>query len=703
MNRSILVVICDFIITSMIYLNGGFSAVESQGTDGRPADRSTVNFMMAELENKSSELEKARAALIQERAGAEQDAARLQELDRISQELAATRTQLEQLKRQAEVTGENAGTITADDVRKDLAEEIMQKNLAQARLETLQAETQAHREQQLQNAAALQAAAKKIEQREQEIKQREQEIKQRDQEIKQRDQEIKQRDQEIKQRDRELAQARQESAVQQERSQSQQKLMEQKLSYKDEQLAQTSRQLQQKEAELKKQAEVLQQQAEKQRQQAEAMARQKEATLKAQSQLESARKDIARQQQQLAAAQKREDQQKKLQAESDRKLETVTLQAQKREDQLRSENQQANARREQLEKENAAQAADLRHEQEKTAELEREKAALGDDLKKTSDKLKISEQNVAAGKKQLESMKGMVDKAAAKNRDLTEALEKAEAKDRDKDAEAQKLREEIKQLKAENAKYQERAKKVDFYEQDIALNRYPEARVQYSVRMNIPLLIGNQKESFSCMLPAVKINDKYFAISTLRNIAGANNKNARRDKLNDVLCTVNNMRNQMAIGVEKADPRVAFMQLPAEALRNNKPLTLITAGELRARGPLQLYLFKSANGKGGKLENRCNWSGANSSYLVISNAGGDDVIKAEPGDVILTQQGEFAAVVVATKGQDASCYLFSEPPQLIQQQAIIMFRNNNSNQIFSKGLQRWLPAGDELDKKGVGF
>ena len=97
MNRSILIVICDFIITSMIYLNGGFSAIESPFQDGGGAtiDRSAVNVIISELESQRAELEKARAALLQVSENTKDAQAKAKQAERISSELAQIRSKLE--------------------------------------------------------------------------------------------------------------------------------------------------------------------------------------------------------------------------------------------------------------------------------------------------------------------------------------------------------------------------------------------------------------------------------------------------------------------------------------------------------------------------------------------------------------------------------------------------------------------------------
>ena len=148
MNRSILIVICDFIITSMIYLNGGFSAIESPFQDGGGAtiDRSAVNVIINELENKQRELAAARKALAEKNVKAGEEKLRARELNRVTNELAKTRSKLEFMQRRARLTRENAGPMTAADVQKELEAEILKKNRAIARYEQLQSELAASRE-----------------------------------------------------------------------------------------------------------------------------------------------------------------------------------------------------------------------------------------------------------------------------------------------------------------------------------------------------------------------------------------------------------------------------------------------------------------------------------------------------------------------------------------------------------------------------
>lgn len=148
MNRSILIVICDFIITSMIYLNGGFSAIESPFQDGGGAtvDRSTVDIIIAELESQRTELEAARKKLLEQAAGKARQDAQQQELARISGELADTRSKLEFMERRARLNRNTAGPMQPAELQKELEEEIRKKNQAVAQYEQMRAELAASQE-----------------------------------------------------------------------------------------------------------------------------------------------------------------------------------------------------------------------------------------------------------------------------------------------------------------------------------------------------------------------------------------------------------------------------------------------------------------------------------------------------------------------------------------------------------------------------
>ncbi len=148
MNRSILIVICDFIITSMIYLNGGFSAIESPFRDGGGAtiDRSTVQMVIAELESQRVVLETERQRLLAERMAPGKEQTENARLEALTQELAQTRAKIEYMERRARLSRESAGPLSPAEIQKELEKEIAAKALIRTQYEQLQEELQLYRE-----------------------------------------------------------------------------------------------------------------------------------------------------------------------------------------------------------------------------------------------------------------------------------------------------------------------------------------------------------------------------------------------------------------------------------------------------------------------------------------------------------------------------------------------------------------------------
>ena len=62
MNKAILIVICDFLVSAMLSMMTGMVAAHSGGT-GVGLDENTTRTLLVELENKHRELEELRAQL----------------------------------------------------------------------------------------------------------------------------------------------------------------------------------------------------------------------------------------------------------------------------------------------------------------------------------------------------------------------------------------------------------------------------------------------------------------------------------------------------------------------------------------------------------------------------------------------------------------------------------------------------------------
>ena len=98
----------------------------------------------------------------------------------------------------------------------------------------------------------------------------------------------------------------------------------------------------------------------------------------------------------------------------------------------------------------------------------------------------------------------------------------------------------------------------------------------------------------------------------------------------------------------------------------------MTIGKLRQRGLHNLYLFKTSSfGKeSAALGGRCSIDlSAREPYLYIRNTGrgtGGSELRAEPGDFVLSREGDFIGVVVSIENfdfgrrQEAKCFVFPD-------------------------------------------
>ena len=152
MNRSIMVVICDFIILSMLSMMPGLfnnPAGGHLGSTGTSAalDAHTSQMIIEQLRMQEERLRDAREALLLQQRELELSAEKSKELDQLTEELVKTRANLEFLQKQLALTPEEMGELTKED---------LQKHLEEARAERIKVEIAAQdKENALQNTIAL--------------------------------------------------------------------------------------------------------------------------------------------------------------------------------------------------------------------------------------------------------------------------------------------------------------------------------------------------------------------------------------------------------------------------------------------------------------------------------------------------------------------------------------------------------------------
>ncbi|MBE6378580.1 MAG: hypothetical protein E7051_07175 [Lentisphaerae bacterium] len=122
MNRAILIVICDFLVSAMLTMMTGMVPGHTGGT-GVGLDENTTKVLLADLSKRQQEIEALRAQLRENLNKDAADPAVQAELKKLTAELAANLAKQGRLKASLAATAENTGLLDADRLRKRLEEE----------------------------------------------------------------------------------------------------------------------------------------------------------------------------------------------------------------------------------------------------------------------------------------------------------------------------------------------------------------------------------------------------------------------------------------------------------------------------------------------------------------------------------------------------------------------------------------------------
>ena len=575
----------------MIYLNGGFSAIESPFQDGGGAtiDRSAVNVVIAELEKQRDELEKARQALLAAAAKDKDAQAKAQQAEQISAELAKIRSKLEFMERRARLNREESGPQTPAALQKELEEEIQKKNLAQVKYEQLAAELAASKE-------TLQHS------------------------------------------DKSLAALRQ-----------QHNALIKELAVRSASLESTQNKLSQAAGEV---------------------ARLSERLTSREAEIKNRENDLAGTRKELANVQQT--------AQGYRRKITKT------ENELAFLRGRSNA-------------------------MEKELASVKDRLLTSEKNIKAREIELASAQTRLENMQNVLKNAV---RDLTAMRTRLAGESADREQAQTQLAKLKGDYNAVNVKLQNAESKL----RSDVLKRYSQAAVKLNYKLRESRLLKDRVEINEKFLPAVSIQNKNYVISALQTFAGSRRNSAALDNVAELLYTVLPAAGDKAAGqqldgpifIDKGDCRVALLETAATTIQ---PLNIITKDALKRRGIHDLYLFKTSSfGKDSTiLDSRCSMSfDSDDDYLYIRNgARVSSELKAEVGDLVLTKQGELAAIVVALENydfdrqQEARCYVFNSLPEVkeLPQISLKKLQGQKDYREFSDKLNFWLEQAEQLNVK----
>ena len=556
MNRSILIVMCDFLVSAMLSMLIGMSPHGQSGHMGKGAllDRGSTAIILDELRRRGAELENMREQLREAQAREGFSEAREAQLKALAEQLAETLAKSELLEDKLKLHPENAGALTPQALQQKLEEEIRKRTLAGVQRKEAEAELERMRNS-LQsvsgNLATLNTNYAVSQQQLADARKA-----------------IEEREQKLENTGGELTRTREELAAQRN------------------ELANVRSTL---ESELARLAEV--------RTRAQAL----------ESNLSFTRGRLSAAERELAEARSAAEQNRKLAA--------------RREMEVRdTQRQLADARKAMLKAVNDYSRV--------KSELDRSKEAIS-----------------AAADARAEAERNL----AAKQGEADTALARLEATKKELQAAEEKLRSDV-------------------------LERYDASVIRLTFALNEKRLLLDQKGGGVFYLPLVNIAGKTVMPGFHKQLFGDAEYALNFDRVDRLEYRVNVTSAPLEeAGTQLRGPLLLFPGEPRLAaiefnVRGRKPLAALTIDALKQRGLDDLFLFKPGTfGKeSAPINDRCSLdlgSGGPQLYIRNTGRGSGSELRAEPGDFIITKQGDFVGIVTGIENfdmgrrQEAKCYV----------------------------------------------
>ena len=556
MNRSILIVMCDFLVSAMLSMLIGMSPHGQSGHMGKGAllDRGSTAIILDELRRRGAELENMREQLREAQAREGFSEAREAQLKALAEQLAETLAKSELLEDKLKLHPENAGALTPQALQQKLEEEIRKRTLAGVQRKEAEAELERMRNS-LQsvsgNLATLNTNYAVSQQQLADARKA-----------------IEEREQKLENTGGELTRTREELAAQRN------------------ELANVRSTL---ESELARLAEV--------RTRAQAL----------ESNLSYTRGRLSAAERELAEARSAAEQNRKLAA--------------RREMEVRdTQRQLADARKAMLKAVNDYSRV--------KSELDRSKEAIS-----------------AAADARAEAERNL----AAKQGEADTALARLEATKKELQAAEEKLRSDV-------------------------LERYDASVIRLTFALNEKRLLLDQKGGGVFYLPLVNIAGKTVMPGFHKQLFGDAEYALNFDRVDRLEYRVNVTSAPLEeAGTQLRGPLLLFPGEPRLAaiefnVRGRKPLAALTIDALKQRGLDDLFLFKPGTfGKeSAPISDRCSLdlgSGGPQLYIRNTGRGSGSELRAEPGDFIITKQGDFVGIVTGIENfdmgrrQEAKCYV----------------------------------------------
>lgn len=564
MNKSLLIVICDFLVSAMLAMMTGMVPAHSGGT-GVGLDENTTKLLLSELDSHRSELEKLRRHIKQaiESSGASPELEA--ELRQITRDLAANRIKREQLMTILNSTPQNTGKLSETELKRRLDEALLRR----AELEIV----------------------------------------------------IQDRDQTISHTRERLSDARE------------------KLSEAKEQIRVSNRDIAANRRELSRTRDALAKTSEALVDMTRAQVESQRRLAAAETEISAGRQEIQRREQEIM-----------------HQKEQLRLSA---------------ARLGSVQGENRSMQSRLDFTSGQLRMRERDYAMLQDRRERVEGELMVEKLAAAEMRARSEELGRTLKATVAK---LSEAQAKVEALIRDKAVADTKLA-------TRAAAPPPMVQVASAPRRNDVISSYASAVVGFTCKVTEEKIFGKHTGLDTFYLPVVDFGGRKLIIGTVNKFAGDANTALSFKNVTDVLFTVHTVaargdtrkqRVATPMLILAPENRTAAFDYPG---KERKALPLLTEAALTKRGLDGLYLFKcrSFGRESALLDGRC--SMPVNSFMFIRN-GRNTNLNAEPGDFIISREGEFVGIAIATDTIDSGkvrgvrIQLFNDPA--VWQNALIL-------------------------------
>lgn len=560
MNRSVLIVMCDFLVSAMLSMLIGVSPYGRSGhaEAKNPSDRGSAAILLDELRRRGEELEHMREQLREAQAKEGFSSTREAQLKALAEEQAEMLARSELLEEKLKLTPENTGALTPQALQKKLEEEIRKRTLASVQRKEVEAELERMRNNLRSVSDELAAMNTNYAVSQQQLSDARKAAEEREKKLENTGGELSRTREELAAQRNELAHVR--SAL---------------------------------ESELLRLAEA--------RTQTQAL----------ENSLSFTRGRLSSAERELSEARSAAEQNRKLAAQ--REMEVRDTQR---------------------------QLADARKAMQKAvSDYSRVKI----ELDKSKDAVSAAAAARAEAERNLVAKQGEADTARAK----------LQATERELQAAEEKLRSDV-------------------------LERYDASVIRLTFSLNEKRLLLDQKGGGVFYLPLVKIAGKTVMPGFHKQLFGDAEYALNFNRIDRLEYRVNMTSAPIEeAGAQLHGPLLLFPGEPRMAaiefnMRGRKPLETLTINALKQRGLDGLFLFKpgSFGKESAPISDRCSLDlasgGAPQLYIRNTARGSSSELRAEPGDFIITKQGDFVGVVTGIENfdmgrrQEAKCYVLPE-------------------------------------------